>query len=147
MPRRPSSQDGKDNKKAAKTKPKNSDEASPPPPEDLDEKLIFDAFKAACSYVNTIIAAETVALSIDDAPKVEVEAEAPKGKGKGGKKSRSPSAKPKSPKGKKGKKGDKEEAPAPVVVELTEEEKSKKALKDKMKKEYLAAIKKEGLLD
>ena len=121
VPRRPSSQDGKDNKKAAKAKPKNSDEASPPPPEDLDEKLIFDAFKAACSYVTTIIAAEAVALSIDDAPKVEVEAEAPKGKGgKGGKKSRSPSAKPKSPKGKKGKK--EEAAPAPVVVELTDEE-------------------------
>ena len=54
MPRRPSSQDGKDTKKAAKAKPK-TDEVSPPPPEDLDEKLIFDAHKAAFSHVNYIV--------------------------------------------------------------------------------------------
>jgi hypothetical protein len=30
------------------------------------------------------------------------------------------------------------------VVELSEDEKNKKALKDKMKKEYIAALKKEG---
>ena len=31
-----------------------------------------------------------------------------------------------------------------MTIELSEEEKSKKALKDKIKKEYLAALKKEG---
>lgn len=54
MPRRPSSQDAKDPKKA-KPKPKGTDESSPPPPEDLDEKLIYDAYKNAYSYVNTIV--------------------------------------------------------------------------------------------
>ena len=54
MPRRPSSQDGKDGKKS-KAKPKNSEEASPPPPEDPDERLIFDAYKTAFSHVNSIV--------------------------------------------------------------------------------------------
>ena len=54
MPRRPSSQDGKDGKKS-KPKQKNSDEMSPPPPEDPDERLIFDAYKTAVSHVNSIV--------------------------------------------------------------------------------------------
>jgi hypothetical protein len=54
VPRRPSSQEGKDGKKS-KPKPKNSDETSPPPPEDPDERLIFDAYKNAVSHVNTIV--------------------------------------------------------------------------------------------
>jgi hypothetical protein len=33
-----------------------------------------------------------------------------------------------------------------LKVELSEEEKSKKSLRDKIKKEYLAALKKEGII-
>jgi hypothetical protein len=54
VPRRPSSQD-KDKKLVKNSKGKNPDEVSPPPPEDPDEKLIFDAFKNANSFVNHIV--------------------------------------------------------------------------------------------
>jgi hypothetical protein len=55
VPRRPTSQDGKDAKKSKPKANKNPDEASPPPPEDLDEKLVHDAFKNANSFVNSIV--------------------------------------------------------------------------------------------
>ncbi len=52
IPRRPLSQDGKD---AKKKKAKNADDSSPPPPEDPDERLIYDAYKNAFSFVSTIV--------------------------------------------------------------------------------------------
>jgi hypothetical protein len=49
-----SAPDTKDKAKA-RGKAKNPDEASPVPPEDLDERLVFDAQKLACSYVNSFV--------------------------------------------------------------------------------------------
>ncbi len=54
MSRRPGSQE-KEKKPAKNSKPKNPEEVSPPPPEDIDEKLIFDAFRNANSHVNNIV--------------------------------------------------------------------------------------------
>ena len=103
VPRRPSSQDAKDPKKS-KAKPKGNEEASPPPPEDLDEKLVFDAYKTAWAYVNGIVSGEVAILTADEVQNAPV-VEDPKGKKAS--KARTPSAKKKaeSPKGKaKGKK-------------------------------------------
>ena len=56
VPRRPmSAPDGKDKRAAARGKAKNPDEASPVPPEDIDERLIFDAQKLCFSYVNNFV--------------------------------------------------------------------------------------------
>ncbi len=52
--RRAGSQE-KDKKLAKNSKSKNPEEVSPPPPEDPDEKLIFDAFKNANNHVNNIV--------------------------------------------------------------------------------------------
>jgi hypothetical protein len=159
VPRRPSSQDGKDAKKPKK--PSKTEEASPPPPEDPDEKLIHDAYRASTNHVTQIVTSEVSLMSVDDTAKEEpaaAPADAKDAKGGKAKKSGSPSAgkkgkeappaKAKSPKGgKKGGKGEVvEAAPASATVELSDEDKAKKELKDKMKKEYLAALKKEGQL-
>lgn len=71
VPRRPGSQDAaatgpntgatntKDTKKGAATKDSKSNQKvekfSPPPPEDIDEKLIYDAHKSAYNFVNMIV--------------------------------------------------------------------------------------------
>ena len=56
IPRRPSSSQEANNKKvAAKGKSKNPDEMSPPPPEDIDEKHIFDSHKQSLAFVNVFV--------------------------------------------------------------------------------------------
>lgn len=56
IPRSPTSQDLKESmKKANKAKGKNADDASSPPPDDPDERLIFDAFKNSIAYINNIV--------------------------------------------------------------------------------------------
>lgn len=57
MPRSPTSQDMKDSlKKAAKSKAgKNNEDSSPLPPEDPDERLIYDAYKNSTSQVHNIV--------------------------------------------------------------------------------------------
>ncbi|CAM5999971.1 unnamed protein product, partial [Sphagnum balticum] len=142
----------KDTKKPKK--PSKNEEASPPPPEDLDEKLIHDAYRAATNHVTQIVTSEVSLMSADDVPKEEPVADAKDAKGGKAKKSGSPGGgkkgkeaaptKAKSPKGGKKGKGEVVEAAPTVAVELSEEEKAKKELKDKMKKEYLAALKKEA---
>jgi hypothetical protein len=49
-----SAPDTKDKGKA-RGKAKNPDEASPIPPEDLDERLVYDAQKLSYSYVNSFV--------------------------------------------------------------------------------------------
>ena len=142
----------KDKKPVKNSKPKNPEDVSPPPPEDPDEKLIFDAFKNASSFVANIIHSEQALIT-----QMEVEAgdlpppsEDPKGKApKGGKASamaKPPSAaqgKPKSPKNAKG-------ALPPTIINadagLSEDEKEKLVKLQKSNKEYMAALKKEGEL-
>ena len=55
IPRRPTSSQELQNKKAAAKKPKNPEERSPTPPDDPDEKLIFESHKKACSYINEMV--------------------------------------------------------------------------------------------
>jgi hypothetical protein len=113
--------------------------------------------------MSSIVTAEVAQLSLDETTPKDAPAAEDAGKQKGGKKSaksRSPSAKkkpegggagaksksPKGGKGKGGKKDGKEDnTPQSVTVELSEEEKAKKSAKDKIKKEYLAALKNEGM--
>lgn len=141
--RRPGSSE-KDKKPNKNSKPKNPEDASPPPPEDADEKLIFDAFKNANSFVTALVQTEQAAvtateLKTGDVPPPE------ESKGKGRKQSiKPPSAagKGKSPKGAKG-------APPPAVVSSegpSEEDKEKQAALEKRNKEYMFALKKEGLI-
>jgi hypothetical protein len=155
IPRTSLAFENKDNKKSKSKVSKNiSDEPSPLPPDDLDERLLFDAFKTSCNHVNTIIGLETIAMEEPKQPDVNEPPPAAAGKGKKGKSAspsgkgkgkESPKGKSKSPKGGKGKKGAKEtdtEAKVPVQ-ELSEEEKHKKMLREHIRKEYLAALKKE----
>ena len=81
--RRPSSQDGRDNRKAKQTKAKSVDESSPQPPEDPDERLIFEAHRNGNIFVTSIIANE-VGIGEENAGQTAEEKEAPAG-GKGGK--------------------------------------------------------------
>lgn len=56
MPRSPTSQDLKDSmKKSTKAKGKGNEDSSPLPPDDPDERLVYDAFKNASSHVNNIV--------------------------------------------------------------------------------------------
>ena len=52
VPRRPDSAQEQLNKKAAAKKPKNPEERSPTPPDDPDEKLVFETHKKALAYIN-----------------------------------------------------------------------------------------------
>lgn len=134
------------------SKPKNPEEVSPPPPEDQDEKLIFDAFKNASSFVYNIIHSEQQAIQA-----MEVEAgdipppqEDTKAKGAKGGKASAMGKPPSAMKPKSAAKGAKGAAPPPVIngdAGLTEDEKEKLAKLQKSNKEYMAALKKEGILN
>lgn len=109
IPRRPTSADTKDKKK---DKAKKSDDSSPPPPEDPDEKLIFDSFKSAISYVHEFMTQELAQYEDEDKGEIQVDdkskpAKQSKSKGVILSKSRSPSAK--GGKGAKGGKAGKQE--------------------------------------
>ncbi|KAL8590470.1 hypothetical protein ACOMHN_011683 [Nucella lapillus] len=159
VPRRPVSPDpdakpgttpGKD-KKDKKGGKKGSDDApgvdSPLPPQDPDEKLIFDAHYFASGAIGQIISVEMAAKEAEEEAekmrelekeKEKEKAKATKGKpGKKGGKSRSPSPK-------KGKKDTDCTAPTPPISEdLSEEEKLKKLTRERMRQEYYFAVKEE----
>ncbi|XP_053393746.1 sperm flagellar protein 2-like isoform X2 [Mercenaria mercenaria] len=152
VPRRPTSAD--ENQKAAaaaKSKDKKKREEgyeSPVPPEDPDEKLIFNAFHTGLTNLSNIMSAEEAAREAADEAERLKEAEKqkelalaaaaaktkPKGKGK---KSRSPSPK------KGGKKDETASTPQPPSEPESEEDKQKKDVRDRMKQEYFFAIQEE----
>ncbi|PVD23583.1 hypothetical protein C0Q70_16855 [Pomacea canaliculata] len=147
--RRPRSSEGevkmsnanKDKKKGAK---KINDEGgvseSPQPPTDPDERMIFDAYSLAIAGVDQIIGAEMAAKEAEEEAERAKELEKEKaksGKGKGGKKGSSPAPV------KKGKKDVEAEITPPLSDEMTEEEKQKKQIRDKMRQEYYFSIKEE----
>lgn len=152
VPRRPTSAD--ENQKAAaaaKTKDKKKrDEGyeSPVPPEDPDEKLIFNAFHTGLTNLSNIMSAEEAAREAADEAERLKEAEKqkelaaaaaaaktkPKGKGK---KSRSPSPK------KGGKKDEAASTPVPPSEPESEEDKQRKDTRERMKQEYFFAIQEE----
>ncbi len=139
--RRPGSSE-KEKKPSKAVKPKNPEETSPPPPEDPDEQLVFQAFKNACSFVNAIIQQEQAAVAASEMKSGDAPPVVDESKGKGRKQSVKPpsAAKGKSPKGAKG-------AAPPVVVSSegpSEEDREKQAALEKSNKEYMVALKKEG---
>ncbi|XP_076440661.1 sperm flagellar protein 2-like isoform X2 [Babylonia areolata] len=157
VPRRPVSPDpeakpgttpGKDKKD--KKGVKKSDEVpwteSPLPPQDPDERLLFDAHYFATSAIGQIMAVEMAAKEAEEeaekARELEKEKEKEKArmaKGKGGKKGKS-----RSPSPKKGKKDTESTAPTPPISEdLSEEDQQKKLTRDRMREEYYFAVKEE----
>ncbi|XP_060552949.1 sperm flagellar protein 2-like isoform X2 [Ruditapes philippinarum] len=152
VPRRPTSAD--ENLKAAaasKSKDKKKREEgyeSPVPPEDPDEKLIFNAFHTGLTNLSNIMSAEEAAReAADEADRLKeaekqkelaLAAAAAKTKPKGkGKKSRSPSPK------KGGKKDETASTPQPPSEPESEEDKQKKDVRDRMKQEYFFSIQEE----
>ncbi|KAL3868818.1 hypothetical protein ACJMK2_041577, partial [Sinanodonta woodiana] len=143
----PAAKDKKDKKK------KEDGVESPIPPQDPDEKLIFDAYYVAFNAIGSIMQAEDSAREAAEEADRRKEEEKQKeaaaaaannkkggGKDKGGAKkgkSRSPSA------SKKGKGDGSPSTPQPPSEPETEEDKAKKNAHEKMKQEFYHAIKEE----
>ncbi|XP_005100478.1 sperm flagellar protein 2 isoform X2 [Aplysia californica] len=122
---------------------------SPAPPQDLDEKLIFDGFTFAINAISQMIQAEMQAREAEEeAEKLkqqELEKEKEKNKGvkggKGGKKGKSRSPSPK--KGGKGKDSETSGTPPPAPSEVSEEEQQKKSAKERAREEFYFSIQEE----
>ncbi|GFO03102.1 sperm flagellar protein 2, partial [Plakobranchus ocellatus] len=162
VPRRPLSPDGdvkvgatpnKDKKDKKATVKRTSEEIpgaeSPAPPQDLDEKLIYDGYTFAVNAISVLIQTEMQAreaeeeaerLREQEREKEKEKAKAPKG-GKGGKKAKSRSPSPK--KGGKGKDSEPSSTPPPAPSEASEEEQQKKSARERAREEFYFSIQEE----
>ncbi|XP_070194777.1 sperm flagellar protein 2-like isoform X3 [Littorina saxatilis] len=159
VPRRPVSPDpdtkpgttpGKEKKDKKKDKKGAADEVpgfeSPMPPQDPDEKLLFDAHWFATSAIVQMMSQEMAAKEAEEEAKRmrDLEKDNEKNKGKPGKKGGKKGGKSRSPSPKKGKKDtDSTVAATPPLEDLSEEEKLKKLTRERMREEYYFAIKEE----
>ncbi|KAK3767112.1 hypothetical protein RRG08_017986 [Elysia crispata] len=122
---------------------------SPAPPQDLDEKLIYDGYTFAVNAISSLIQTEMQAreaeeeaerLREQEREKEKEKAKAPKG-GKGGKKAKSRSPSPK--KGGKGKDSEPSSTPPPAPSEASEEEQQKKSARERAREEFYFSIQEE----
>ncbi|GFR65233.1 sperm flagellar 2, partial [Elysia marginata] len=122
---------------------------SPAPPQDLDEKLIYDGYSFAVNAISNLIQSEMQAreaeeeaerLKEQEREKEKEKAKAPKG-GKGGKKAKSRSPSPK--KGGKGKDSEPSSTPPPAPSEASEEEQQKKSARERAREEFYFSIQEE----
>lgn len=158
VPRRPVSPDAdakaaaaganKKDKKGGKKDDAGSSE-SPQPPMDPDERLLFDAFQTSTSNLSNILQAEFAAREAEEEAERKKEEEKEREKAaaaaaatkKGGAKDKGKKGKSRSPSPKKKKEG--EATPTPVSEPETEEDATKKNIRNKMKEEYYFAIQEE----